>query len=48
MTTTTTQLLRALITSRNHSLSGSFPVVIDKNIFIIAVDDLVNIIDNAE
>lgn len=43
---TTRQLLKALITSRNHNLTGSIPLVIDKNIFIIAVDDLIKLIDN--
>lgn len=45
-TITTRQLLKTLITSRNHNLTGSIPLVIDKNIFIIAVDNLINLIDN--
>ena len=45
-TITTRQLLKALITSRNHNLTGSIPLVIDKNIFVIAVDNLINLIDN--
>ena len=44
---TTTQLLKALITSRNHSLTGTLTVVVNKNIFIITVDNLVSLIDNA-
>lgn len=43
---TTEKLLKALITSRNHSLTGSFAVVINKNVFVISVDNFVSLIDN--